>query len=80
MDVTVVETLVARQKQLNAELEAVKQEILQHEQAIEDLQAKGQPIFEEARSVGRELRIALGLAERAEQAAPQAEQPVEQVG
>lgn len=61
IDVVVVETLVARQKQLNAALDGIKAQAAEHEQAIEKLYESGEPIAREAKSVSRELRIALGF-------------------
>lgn len=61
MDVIVIEKLVGEHKRLSGELIALKAEIQAHEDAIGALDAKGQPVFKELQSVGRELRVALGL-------------------
>jgi chromosome segregation ATPase len=69
MRVEVLEVLVARQKQINAELEAIKSEVQEHEEAVEALYREGQPLADEAKSVSHELKIELGLIEG--QTAPQ---------
>lgn len=63
IDVKVVGTLVARSKQVNGELDALRARVAEHEQAIQAVYAAGEPLAKEAREVSRQLRIALGLEE-----------------
>jgi uncharacterized protein (DUF3084 family) len=63
MNVEILGTLVARQKQLNAELEALKARVQEHEAAIQQIYEEGQPIADEAKSINRDLKVALGLIE-----------------
>ncbi len=61
MDVTLVNELVAKEKELNAKLAGLKGEIAQHEAAIEDVYRRGEPLAHEGRRVHGELLAALGL-------------------
>jgi hypothetical protein len=68
MRVEVLDILIARQKQINAELAEIKQEVQEHEEAIERLYAEGQPLADEAKSNAHALKVELGLIEPIPQA------------
>jgi len=73
MRVEVLEVLVARQRQINAELEAIRKDIEGHEAAIQRAYEDGAPLADESKSISRELKIELGLIDQpATQAGPEA--------
>jgi len=68
MNVEILKVLVARQRQINAEVDALKARVQEHEAAIERIYTQGQPLADESKSISRELKIELGLID---QPAPQ---------